>query len=270
MAVDHYENFPVASVLLPARFRRPVELVYRFARTADDYADEGDLVPEERLRQLTALDAALDEIEAGRSPSPPWLAELGALIREHGLPLGAFRDLLSAFAQDVTRTRYARFDEVLDYCRRSADPVGRILLALYRADSAENLRRSDSICTALQLVNFLQDVAIDLRKNRVYLPLDELASHGLAVSDIARGEAGPRWAGFMTAQVSRARALLYAGKPLGRALPGRLGLELRMIIQGGGRILDKIDRVRGDVFRHRPMLKWHDWPLLALSALIDK
>lgn len=267
MPVDHYENFPVASVVLPARYRRPVALIYRFAREADDIADEGEEAADERLRRLQHYSAALADIEARRTPRIPWFAELAAMIRAHGLPLTPFHDLLSAFSQDVTRTRYARYDEVLDYCRRSANPVGRLLLSLYGADNEESRRCSDAICTALQLTNFLQDVAVDYRKDRIYLALDELAHAGLAPEDIATGRNDARWASFMREQVMRTRALLVSGAPLGRVMRGRLGFEMRMIIAGGARILDKIDAVHGDVFRHRPVLKWHDWPVIGLRAM---
>lgn len=269
MPVDHYENFPVASVALPARYRRPVALIYRFAREADDIADEGQAAADERLRQLQRYSASLEDIEAQRTPGITWFTELATMIHAHRLPLEPFHGLLSAFAQDVTRTRYARYAEVLDYCRRSANPVGRLLLALYGADNAENRRHSDAICTALQLINFLQDVAVDFRKGRIYLALDELAQAGLTVEDIARGRTDTQWARFMEEQVARTRALLVSGAPLGRVMRGRLGFEMRMIISGGARILDKIDAVHGDVFHHRPVLKWHDWPLIALRALVS-
>ena len=267
MPVDHYENFPVASCALPARFRRPVALIYRFAREADDIADEGDAPPAARLEALGRYRAALDDIEAGRPPRISWFAALADVIHANKLPLALFRDLLSAFEQDVTRTCYPSFPEVLDYCRRSADPVGGLLLVLYGADTEENRAHSHAICTALQLINFLQDVAIDWRKGRVYLALDELEAAGIAIEDIGRGRSDEAWARFMSGQVARARGLLLSGAPLGRVLRGRLGLEMRMIIAGGARILEKIDAVRGDVFRHRPVLKWRDWPLIALRAL---
>lgn len=266
MAVDHYENFPVASVLLPARFRAPVALIYRFAREADDFADEGDAPPEVRLRQLRDFDEGLADLEAGRPPRIDWFPALGGMIAEYGLPIDAFRDLLSAFAQDVTRTRYTSFGDVLDYCRRSANPVGRLLLVLYGADTAKNRQHSDAICTALQLINFLQDVAIDYRKDRIYLPMEDLHAHDVSEKDIATANAAGRWPELMAFQTGRARGMLLSGAPLGRVLRGRLGLEMRTIIAGGARILDKIDRVRGDVFGHRPVLKWHDWPLMLLRA----
>jgi phytoene synthase len=252
---------------LPARYRGPVALIYRFAREADDIADEGEANAETRLRELQHYGDSLRDIEAQRPPAIAWFSELGAVIRTHRLPFEPFHDLLSAFSQDVTRTRYARYEEVLDYCRRSANPVGRLLLALYGADNAANRRWSDAICTGLQLVNFLQDIAVDYQKGRIYLALDELADAGLTPDDIARGRNDARWEGFMKQQVARTRALLVSGTPLGRVMRGRLGFEMRMIISGGARILDKIDAVHGDVFRARPVLKWHDWPPLVTRAL---
>ncbi|MCW5605658.1 MAG: squalene synthase HpnC [Burkholderiales bacterium] len=267
MAVDHYENFPVASILLPSEYRRPVALIYRFAREADDFADEGDVPDQVRLGQLDRFRKELDRIEAGAAPGIPWFAELAGIIRKHRLPVDAFRDLLSAFSQDVTKKRYANYDEVLDYCRRSANPVGRLLLVLYGHAAPQNLNCSDAICSSLQLINFLQDVAIDYRKDRIYLPQDEMARYGVSEQQIADGDTGGGWSALMAFQIERTRKLLYAGAPLGRAMQGRLGLEMRMIIEGGDRILEKISRVGGDVFRQRPVLRWFDWPLLLARAL---
>lgn len=268
MAVDHYENFPVGSLLLPARFRRPVALIYRFAREADDFADEGDLPGPIRLARLDEFRRQIDRIEAGAPSAIPWFAALAEVIRDYRLPPDAFRDLLSAFSQDVVKTRYASFDEVLDYCRRSANPVGRLLLCLYGSPSPQNLAYSDAICSGLQLINFLQDVAIDYRKGRIYLPQDELARFGISEREIAAGVPGRNWQRFIAFQIERTRALLYSGAPLGRALTGRIGMELRIIIAGGDRILTKIARVGGDVFRRRPTLRLFDWPLLFLRAAI--
>jgi squalene synthase HpnC len=268
MAVDHYENFPVASPLLPARFRRPVALIYRFARTADDFADEGDAPPDERLRQLDTFYDELLKIDAGLPPAIPWFAELAEVIRQHRLPTGLFRDLLSAFAQDVTKSRYATYAEVLDYSRRSANPVGRLLLVLYGAASPENLLRSDAICTSLQIINFIQDVAVDYRNGRVYMPQDELNRFGVTEDQLARGDPGGPWPAFVQFQIARTRSLLYSGAPLGRALRGRIGLELRTIIQGGDRIMEKIAGAGGDVFHRRPVLRWHDWPLMLARAAL--
>jgi squalene synthase HpnC len=269
MAVNHYENFPVASLLLPRKFRHPVALIYRFAREADDLADEGDAPAAARLQSLTRYREQLARIERGAAPDIPWFAELAKEIRRHPLPIEAFADLLSAFAQDVTKKRYADFTEVLDYCRRSANPVGRLLLVLYGAATPTHLVYSDAICSSLQLINFLQDIAIDYDKGRIYMPQDELQRFGVSEQQIARGDTGGNWRAFMAFQVDRARAMLMHGAPLGHILTGRIGLEMRLIIQGGNRILSKIGAVGGDVFRHRPVLKWFDWPIMLARALTN-
>ena len=262
MAVDHYENFPVASVLLPWHLRQPVALIYRFAREADDFADEGDAEASVRLEQLDHFRREFTKLERGEAPEIPWFSALGEAIRRYRLPTEPFRDLLSAFSQDVVQTRYATYDDVLDYCRRSANPVGRLLLVLYGAAERRHLEWSDAICSSLQLINFLQDVAIDYRKNRIYLPQEEMLRFGVSEGDIARGDTGGAWKALMAFQIGRARELLHSGAPLGRVLKGRIGLELRMIIAGGARILEKIEDVGGDVFNHRPVLRPLDWPLM--------
>jgi squalene synthase HpnC len=268
MAVNHYENFPVASVLLPRHLRRPVELVYAFARQADDFADEGDWPATVRLANLAAFGDQLDLIESGTTPSSPLFADLAGIIGEFRLPIGLFRDLLSAFSQDVVKTRYADFGEVMDYCRRSANPVGRLLLHFYRATDARCLAWSDHICTSLQLINFWQDVEIDYRKNRIYLPADEMAEYAVTESQIAGRDAGGNWRDLMLFQIDRTRRMLLAGAPLGRTLPGRVGLELRMIVMGGNRILDKLQASGGDVYRNRPVLGAFDWMLMLYRSLL--
>ncbi len=267
MGINHYENFPVASVLLPSRFRHPIALIYRFAREADDLADEGNSPAPARLAQLERFHEQLRKIERGDAPDIPWFTALAEVIREHELPVSAFAELLSAFAQDVTRKRYADFAEVLDYCRRSANPVGRLLLQLFRSTSSQNLEWSDSICSALQLVNFWQDVAIDYAMGRIYLPLDEMKRHGVSEQHIAGRRCDDAWRVLIQSQIDRARGMLKAGEPLGRALPGRIGLEIRATVQGGLRILEKLERARCDMFRHRPVLRWHDWPVILVRAL---
>lgn len=264
MGVGHYENFPVASWLMPARLRPAVRAIYRFARTADDIADEGDATADDRLAALAELRKSLDGIEAGEDGGWP---DLAAAVRRHALPLAPLRDLLSAFSQDVTVSRYADYPALLDYCRRSANPVGRLLLALYRLDEPQAIEWSDRICTGLQLVNFWQDVAVDWAKGRVYLPQDELARFGLAESAVAEGGRDRQWPALMRAQTDRARKMLASGAPLARRLAGRVGWELRLVIQGGLRILDAIDRVEGDVFRRRPRLRVADWLAMAARSL---
>ena len=267
MSVGHYENFPVASILLPARLRQPVGVVYRFARTADDFADEGNLAPAERLARLEEYRDQLRRLEHKQPPQTPLFDALDGVVRAYELPLQPFFDLLDAFSQDVTKSRYADFAEVMEYCRRSADPVGRLMLYLYGTARDENLWQSDAICSALQLINFWQDVGIDFEKHRIYLPQDEMARYGITESQIAAADSGGRWPELMRFQTERARAMLESGAPLARRLPGRIGLELRMIVQGGLRILDKLDAVRGDMYRHRPVLTAFDWPFMMLRAL---
>ena len=268
MPVGHYENFPVASWLLPAPLRRPVSVIYRFARSADDFADEGEAPVAERLARLDAYRTELRRIEAGESPRGPLFHELREVIAAHRLPLEPFYDLLDAFSQDVTKSRYANFAEVMDYCRRSADPVGRLMLHLYRRFDADNLAYSNAICTALQLVNFWQDVDIDFRKDRIYLPQEDMARFGVSERQIAARDASGGWRDLMRFQVERARAMMLRGSPLAKRLPGRIGLEIRAVVQGGLRILEKIESVRGDVFRRRPVLTARDWPLVLARALV--
>ena len=268
MAVGHYENFPVASLLLPAPLREPVEVIYRFARSADDFADEGSDPPDIRLAKLNDYQAALCGIEGGKPASDPLFRDLEKVIRQHALPVQLFRDLLDAFGQDVTKKRYANFAEVLEYCRRSANPVGRLLLHLFKRTTDSELRQSDAVCTALQLINFWQDVDIDYTRDaRIYLPQDEMASHGVTERHLAQKQCDAAWCSLMKHQVDRSRALMRSGAPLGRSLPGRVGLEIRATVQGGLRILEKIEQADYDVFRRRPVLKPFDWPLLLLKAV---
>ncbi|MFM8797864.1 MAG: squalene synthase HpnC [Fluviibacter sp.] len=277
MAVDHYENFPVASLLLPRHLHAPVAAIYRFARCADDIADEGTASPEERLELLKAYDAALTAIGENRPP-PAHLAPIFApLALEHqriGLPLAPCHALLSAFMQDVHQTRYATYTDLLDYCRRSANPVGQLMLFLFKADTPENLAMSDAICTALQLTNHWQDIAIDAQKGaqgRIYLPQDELAEWGYTDNDILSGNAQRqdpvRWGRFMHFQTARVAALFDRGQALPARLgqqSWRIGQELRLTVAGGRRILQKIDAVAGDVYQHRPTLNWRDWLALLI------
>ena len=268
MSVGHYENFPVASRFVPAALRPAVVAIYRFARGADDLADEGDVLPAQRIAALAAYDAALNRIAAGETPSEPPFLALAQAIRAHGLPMPPLHDLLSAFTQDVSVGRYSTYADLADYCRRSANPVGRLLLALYRADTPANLAMSDAICTGLQLTNFWQDIGIDWAKDRVYLPQEDLDRFGVPVAQIAQARVDDRWRTLLAFETARARALLVSGRPLTRVLPWRLGLELKAVIAGGLRILDRIDAVQGDVFTQRPQLGARDWCVVAYHALL--
>ncbi|WP_291994661.1 squalene synthase HpnC [Candidatus Accumulibacter sp. ACC003] len=267
MPVDHYENFPVASFLLPRRLRRPIESIYRFARGADDIADEGQISDALRLQGLDVYRAELARIEAGEVPATPAFQELAHVIEEWRLPLQLFRDLLDAFSQDVVKKRYADYPELLDYCRRSANPVGRLLVHLVDRASEDNLRRSDCICTALQLVNFWQDIAIDWQKERVYLPQGDLQRFAVAEQQIAAGRSNAEWTELLAFQTERTRALMIEGAPLVHQLPGRMGWEIRLTVQGGLRILERIRHVRGDVFTQRPQLGAGDWLRIGQRAL---
>ncbi|MGB2819262.1 MAG: squalene synthase HpnC [Burkholderiaceae bacterium] len=263
MGVGHYENFPVASLLLPAALRPPVRAIYRFARTADDIADEGDADAATRLAQLDELRRALESLGDAQDRWP----DLAQAVAEHHLDRALLHDLLSAFAQDVTTTRYADFPTLLEYCRRSANPIGRLLLALYRRSEPALLTQSDAICSGLQLTNFWQDVAIDWAKGRVYLPQEDLQRHGVTERQIADRQVDDRWRSLMAFEVARTRAMLDFGAPLASALGGRIGLELRLVVQGGLRILERIDAAGGDVFRHRPSLTARDWTRMSWRAL---
>ncbi|HEY7241368.1 MAG TPA: squalene synthase HpnC [Burkholderiales bacterium] len=268
MAVGHYENFPVASLLLPAELREPIEVIYRFARSADDFADEGSDPAGIRLEKLNRYRGELERVARGQPGADALFENLARIVREHNLPLSLFRDLLDAFSQDVIKKRYASFAEVSDYCRRSANPVGRLLLHLFKRTSECDLRASDAICSALQLINFWQDVDIDYRRDdRIYLPQDEMARHGVTERHLAERRCDAAWQDLMRFQVTRSREMMLTGAALGRTLPGRVGLEIRTTIQGGLRILDKIEAVGYDVFRRRPVLRALDWPLLLLRAL---
>jgi squalene synthase HpnC len=274
LAKQHYENFPVASILLPKRYRHAVAMIYSFARQADDFADEGQDSPTQRLENLQRFRDELALIEAYIKPNTDFFRTLNQVILQHRLPIKPFFDLLDAFSQDVVKTRYENFADILDYCQRSANPVGNILLHLYGYAAPDHLKKSDDICTALQLINFYQDVAIDFDKNegkrRIYLCQDELKLVGIDESSIAQKIVSPSWQVFMQMNVDRAMQLLQRGKPLGKILPGRLGFELRMIVAGGERIIQKLQACKGDIFYHRPQLNTWDWVIILLKALFKR
>lgn len=269
-AKSHYENFPVASFLLPAKLRAPISLIYQFARQADDLADEGVETPETRLANLNLFREELELIQAYIKPDSLFFQVLGEMIREENLPITPFFDLLEAFSQDVVKTRYENQAEVLSYCERSANPVGRLLLHLYGAASEQNLRSSDAICTALQLINFWQDVGIDMDKGRVYLPVEEMKQFNVSEAMLYAKVATPQFKALLAFKVNEAEAMMRSGASLGNRLPGRLGLEMRAIIAGGITILKKIREVDYDVFRHRPVLTKADWAILLSKAFLKR
>jgi squalene synthase HpnC len=269
--VEHYENFPVASWLMPARLRPAVVAIYRFARHADDLADEGDAPDEDRLRALEALRADIALARRGSPPASPEVAALVPHVQAHGLDWSRFEALLCAFEQDVSVSSYSNRDTLRHYCSRSADPIGHLILALAGCLDVRNRALSDQICTALQLINFLQDAAIDARRGRVYLPLDALAQHGLGAQDVLRaaadGRAGPALRACIAREAQYAADLLAAGAPLTARVGGRLAWELRAIVAGGARILTRLAALDHDPFAARPVLRAADAVPLALSVL---
>ena len=263
MSVNHYENFPVASFLLPARLRPAVHAIYTFARSADDIADEGEATPTQRLQALQEYDDQLDLIEQHKLPTHRQFIILQEIITQFQLPVTPLRQLLSAFKQDIVKTRYASYTELLDYCRRSANPVGITMLHLYSAATPQNCRDSDAICSALQLINFIQDVAIDWEKQRIYLPTEDLVRFGLTEDNIRQQQHDIAWQKLISFEVQRTRSLMLSGSALPRRLPGRIGWELRGVVQGGLRILERIEQAQGNVFQHRPVLNKWDWLVIA-------
>jgi len=261
MARTHYENFPVGSLLIPKRLRKHVYSIYAFARTADDFADEGyetsGLTEAERLAALDDWQRRLEDCYAGKADHPVFIA-LAATVQELGLPNKLLGDLLSAFKQDVTKRRYADFDEVLDYCTRSANPVGRLILLLFGYRDEQLHRLSDHVCTALQLANFWQDVSVDIGKDRVYLPADEMARVGVSVDDLREGRFSDRYAALMKFQVDRTREIFRQGRPLPEAVRGRLKYELRLTWLGGTRILERIEELGYDTLHRRPAISTFD------------
>ncbi|CAN5691675.1 squalene synthase HpnC [soil metagenome] len=270
MSIDHYENFPVASVLCPPALRPAVAAIYWFARTADDIADEGDASAAERLQALAAYRADLLAVWTGEAPSPRWARVFGPLrntIVSHGLPLVLLTDLLSAFEQDTTKRSYADRTELLDYCRRSANPVGRLLLHLYGVGGSLALEESDAICTALQLANFWQDARIDTERGRLYVPLADCTRQGVAAERLLQREDSADTRRLMASMVAWARELMLSGAPLVHRVPGRAGWELRLVVQGGLRILEKTEALGFATLTARPALRWFDAPLLIWRAL---
>lgn len=268
--VDHYENFPVASFLCPPALRPAITAIYWFARTSDDLADEGDALPAERLADLAAYRADLQACVAGKPVSNRWpqvFNHLQPVIAQFALPIDLLTDLLSAFEQDVLKTRYISQTELLDYCRRSANPVGRLLLHLYKVTDDDALAQSDCICTALQLVNFWQDLGVDITRGRIYLPLDSFAQHGVDEAQLLRLEVNPSTTALVAANVAWAKALMLRGSPLVKKLPGRAGWELRLVVQGGLRIVEKIEQLGFATLRQRPKLNGWDGAVMLWRAM---
>lgn len=272
--VDHYENFPVASWLCPPRLRMPIAAIYHFARVADDIADEGDAPAAARLADLADYRADLAALTRGMAPSARWphvFQPLAAALREFSLPPALLGDLLSAFEQDVVRTRdvrpYADRQDLLAYCRLSANPVGRLLLHLYGVSDEASLRRSDCICSALQLINFWQDLSVDIGRGRRYWPQADRMACGASEDDLLARRATPQTTQLIASLCRWAFDLMREGAPLVHALPGRGGWELRLVVQGGLRILERIEASGYATLHTRPRLRALDAPLLMWRGL---
>lgn len=268
MSVGHYENFPVASWLCPPPLRPAVTAIYRFARTADDLADEGDASAAHRVAQLDAFEANLHAAARGRADTawPEVFGPLGHAIRTHALPLEPLTALLSAFRQDTANPLYRDRAELLDYCARSANPIGRLLLHLARQDDRVALTRSDAICTALQLVNFWQDLSVDLPRGRSYVPASDLAAHGLMPAELRCDADSAATRALVRDLCDWTRAVMLQGAPLVHQLRGRFGWELRFVVQGGLRILDRIEAGGFNALSQRPTVGLADAPRLAWRA----
>ena len=270
MAVQHYENFPVASWLCPPHLRPAITAIYWYARTADDLADEGDAPPEQRLAALEDYRRDLRAVVRGMGPSPRWsgvFQPLAVVMRQHDLPPHLLEDLLSAFEQDAHNPRYPSRIELLDYCRRSANPIGRLLLHLYVINDERSLLQSDAICTGLQLINFWQDLSIDLPRGRLYVPLQDCTQADVTPGDLLGGCDDADARQMVARLVDWAEQLMWQGAPLATRLPGRVGWELRLVVQGGLRIIDKIRWSGHASLRQRPRIGKLDAPLLLWRAL---
>ncbi|MDP1999909.1 MAG: squalene synthase HpnC [Rhodoferax sp.] len=273
--IEHYENFPVASFLCPAPLRAPIAAIYHFARTADDLADEGTDSPNQRLQDLAAYRQDLTAASApGMAWSPRWAPVFGQLqvaIQTHKLPVQALNDLLDAFVQDVEKSRdamgYATQEELLDYCRRSANPVGRLLLHLYGVTDAHALALSDDICTSLQLINFWQDPSVDIPRGRYYFTQEDCERFGVLQADVLDCRQSAAATKLIAFYVRSARARMLNSAPLVHQVPGRAGWELRLVVQGGLRILDKIEAMHFATLSARPKLTKRDFPVMLWRAL---
>jgi squalene synthase HpnC len=258
LAQSHYENFPVASRLLPARMRPHIAAIYAFARLADDMADEGNRPAADRIADLDGWEARLTAAVRGESPGGGAHAEVFVALRHSieacRLPPSLLHDLISAFRQDVTVTRYATWEDLLDYCRRSANPVGRLVLRVAGYDREDLDAASDAVCTALQVTNFWQDLGIDWAKGRVYLPLSIRQAAGAKEEDLAERRITAEWRAALAEVTGRTRALFAAGAAVADGVSGRLRWELRATWLGGSRILDKLEAAGFDVFARRPTL----------------
>jgi len=267
IAKTHYENFPVGSFLIPKRYREPIHLVYTFARVADDFADEGTMSVSERIDLLNEWQQHLHNAVNGTS-SMELFAKLSMVLRDFQIPIQLFDDLITAFRTDASNPDYQEFDEVLEYCKFSADPIGRILLLIFDCSTNETNRLSDSICTALQLTNFWQDISVDTSRNRIYIPKSDLHTFNLQESDLSSTVNEKAFRELMRVQIDRTRTLFETGKPLCSLVNKHFRFELTMIWNGGMRILEKIELQNFETRNKRPVLTVFDKMIIAARSLV--
>ena len=270
VSIDHYENFPVASWLCPAALRPAVTAIYHFARTADDIADEGTATPAQRRSDLARYRTGLQAAASGMPLTDAWpsvFRPLAAAITRHQLPVSLLDDLLDAFVQDTGNPLHADRAQLLDYCRRSANPIGRLMLHLAGVGDAASLAQSDAVCTALQLINFWQDPSVDLPRGRHYVPLADAQRHGLSLDTLAAQPDSAASQALLRELCQWAAELMHQGAPLACRVPGRLGWELRLVVQGGLRILERIAALQYRTLHQRPVLGARDLPVMAWRAL---
>ena len=268
MASEHYENFPVASWLLPASLRSAVATIYAFARKADDFADEGELEATERIALLEDYRCKLDTMQQGKPVDDPLFQNLASIINHHELPWQAFYDLLSAFTQDVSKHRYHNYAELLDYCSRSANPVGLLLLHLVNHATPELVEKSNAICSALQIINFLQDIVVDYDKGRIYLPLDEFDKFSVTETHIQNRQFDQHWQALIEFQLDRVQTLMLSGADLPNALHGRMKYEIRATVASGLHVIKLLRQRNQTGFSNQPRLQARDWVKIAIRTLI--
>jgi squalene synthase HpnC len=269
LAETHYENFPVGSFLLPKEFRGPIRLVYAFARVADDIADEGNDSKETRLQRLDEWDGEFRRALASDT-GISFLQELAKAVNKFAIPPSLFFDLVEAFRMDAGGRDYITFDDLLFYCRHSANPVGRILLHIFDCANDETRKFSDAICTALQLANFWQDLSVDIKRNRVYIPHDDFERFGLTADDLRIGRGTDAIRPLLKYQVERTKKFFLDGAPLFRLIDKRFALELRLTYHGGMRILEKVEHLGYDTLHHRPVLSQYDRALIVIRSLLTR
>jgi len=269
LARTHYENFPVGSFLLSKELRKPIHLVYAFARVADDIADEGNASKDTRLTLLDEWENQLKRALAGEK-SDIFFRELADMIAQYAIPHSLFSDLIAAFKMDARGTVYETFDDLKFYCKHSANPIGRILLHILGCADEANCKLSDAICTALQLTNFWQDLGIDIKRNRDYIPSEDCRRFGVTKEDLKSGEGDGKVPPLLKYQVDRTKEFFLEGKALLHSINKKFAFELKLTYCGGMRMLEKIELIQYDTLHRRPALSKFDWAVILTRSLITR